>query len=323
MKPLRTLTDQLVERRLWPLALVLVAGIVAVPVLLATGPGDEPAPPPAAAASASTPAASAARADLAAADTAVVTEAGTGRGLAGAGRRDPFVQRGAQAKAKDAPPAAETPSSGSGPATTSPAAEPASTESSTGPAPETTAPAPIYLQVSVDVAFGRVGRQRPHRGLPRLTPLPSPADPVVIFLGLVPGTKTAVFLVSSDVHPDGDGSCRPSRKSCQTVHLKPGGREFFDVADPSGNVVEYQLDYTRATLERVQSKAEAGRNDVKGEGTAASSAASPSTGGGGGARKARGASRHRVAAVGTAVVDAASAIGGEALSGVAVGPTAP
>ena len=43
--PLRALWDELVERRLWPVAVVLVVALVAVPVLLAK-PAKEAAPPP-------------------------------------------------------------------------------------------------------------------------------------------------------------------------------------------------------------------------------------------------------------------------------------
>jgi hypothetical protein len=320
MKPLRALTDQLVERRLWPLAVILLAGIVAVPVVLARH-ADAPSTAAAPASSASSAAPPGAAAAVVAPDPTVVSDTGTGRGLARAARRDPFVQRGlpkprtgtasAGSGSAGSSPAPTTSTSTSASTTTSTSTPPSSTSTgtSTQTAPQTTAPSAVYVQTSVNVAFGRAGHQRAHRGIPRLTPLPGPTNPVVIFLGLVSGSRTAVFLIPSDAQPDGDGSCHPSPKSCQTVHLRPGQREFFDIADPSGTVVEYQLDYTRATTRRVSTRAEARRSEVRGEGAGGSRSTRPSAGAGGQARRARGASRRRAGAAAAKWGGGASAVG--------------
>lgn len=45
MSPVQNVWRQLVQRRLWPVAIVLVAGLLAVPVLLASDPEPVPAPP--------------------------------------------------------------------------------------------------------------------------------------------------------------------------------------------------------------------------------------------------------------------------------------
>jgi hypothetical protein len=45
MSPVQNVWRQLVQRRLWPVAIVLVAGLAAVPVLLAKDPEPVPAPP--------------------------------------------------------------------------------------------------------------------------------------------------------------------------------------------------------------------------------------------------------------------------------------
>jgi hypothetical protein len=41
----------------------------------------------------------------------------------------------------------------------------------------------------------------------------------------------------------GDGVCKPHPSNCETIHLRKGETEFFDIKDESGNVVaQYQLD---------------------------------------------------------------------------------
>ena len=80
------------------------------------------------------------------------------------------------------------------------------------------------------------------RDVPRLTPLPSADNPFFVFLGVLEDRETLVFLLSSDVTATGDGKCRPSSKSCQTIELKTGDTEFFDFAQEDGTVIQYQMD---------------------------------------------------------------------------------
>ena len=51
-------------------------------------------------------------------------------------------------------------------------------------------------------------------------------------------------MVGDGVVPVGDGECRPSPEECETVRLRAGETEFFDVKDPTTNAVtaQYQLD---------------------------------------------------------------------------------
>jgi hypothetical protein len=77
------------------------------------------------------------------------------------------------------------------------------------------------------------------------------------------GTKTAVVLISSDVHPSGDGHCFPSTASCQTVHVPVGGSEFFDVFSASGASRQYELDLTRVSFSRIHSKSAAARSFLR------------------------------------------------------------
>jgi hypothetical protein len=53
-----------------------------------------------------------------------------------------------------------------------------------------------------------------------------------------------VFLLSSDATATGDGHCKPSAKSCQTIEVKQGDTEFFD-RTVDGQDIQYQLDVVR------------------------------------------------------------------------------
>lgn len=264
MKPIRDLIDALVERRLWPVALLLVAGLVAVPVALSKKATD---------AGPSTPAPVVAEAPgpvLSPPSATVVAAIGSGRSLASLPRRNPFVQRRAKvahsvaATTKAATSSTAAASTSTAAATTGGASPGGSTGTTTTITPTVpTTPAKTYLSVSVDLSFGRIGHSVRHKGLARLSALPSATNPVVIYLGVLRGTKTAVFLISSDVHPSGDGRCFPSARSCQTVHVPVGGSEFFDVFSASGASRQYELDLTRVSFSRIRSKTAAAHSFLR------------------------------------------------------------
>ena len=61
---------------------------------------------------------------------------------------------------------------------------------------------------------------------------------MLIYLGVLDDKKTAVFLLDSGVVAEGDGNCKPSRAQCETIQIREGETEFFDV--PGG--AQYELD---------------------------------------------------------------------------------
>ncbi|MGZ4239707.1 MAG: hypothetical protein ACXVWT_27110, partial [Solirubrobacteraceae bacterium] len=78
----------------------------------------------------------------------------------------------------------------------------------------------------------------------RLSPLPTADNPFFVYTGVLKDGKTAVFLLSSDAKATGDGHCRPSADSCQTIEVKEGDTEFFDLT-VGGQAIQYQLDVVR------------------------------------------------------------------------------
>jgi hypothetical protein len=268
---------QLVRRRLWPVAALLVAALAAVPFLLAKDPEPAPVASPASGGSATgtgvlatepivalaapedraerrrvlgarhdifTPTKKAAKATAktAKADGATAASAGTDAAAS-------TDTSGAGASASPSPSAGgsnggatgSTGSTGTGSTgTETPAATPTPEPALTPATPEPTWPAN-----SLTVRFGDAAADSLEKStLERLSPLPSADEPVVIYLGLADEGTTAVFLLGDGVQPTGDGICLPEPTSCETLALKAGETEFLDVMGEDGTTpgAQYELD---------------------------------------------------------------------------------
>jgi hypothetical protein len=151
------------------------------------------------------------------------------------------------------PPASPPAGGGTPPAATTPPAD-----SPAGPtAPRTDAPKSDPLDsYRISLRFGRTGKLKTRRDLARLTPLPTVDNPFFVFLGVLEGGKRAVFLVSADAKPTGDGICKPSPTACQTIELRVGDTEYFDLERESGPV-QYQLDLLSIRKEEAGTTSEA------------------------------------------------------------------
>ena len=95
-----------------------------------------------------------------------------------------------------------------------------------------------YELYELSVRFGASTGAPPHKRVKRLQALPSNSNAVLIYLGVLDDKKTAVFLLDSGVVAEGDGTCKPSRAQCETIQIREGETEFFDV--PGG--AQYELD---------------------------------------------------------------------------------
>jgi hypothetical protein len=242
---LRNIFSDLVEKRLWPLAVVLIAALFVAPNVLskpATTEGDNgdvvrAAPGSAAALAAAAPAAQVTL------DTTVpgVTV------VRGAVENNPFKQQyvpkltgpaGALVTAGSGSGKAASPVAGGGTATTTTKTVTKTTGKSKTKKTTTTA-------VSVTLRFGESGDLGSLPNVAAYTPLPSQDEPFFVFLGVrADNSAIAVFLVSSDAKATGDGVCKPDPTSCETIEMRAGDTEFFDVATGSGSK-QYQLDVVK------------------------------------------------------------------------------
>ncbi len=237
---------QLIRRKLWPVALLLIAALVAVPLKLTKKP--EPAP--------ALPAAAMARAEQQEALAKPIVSLADDSADTGKQRRrvlgevkDPFEPAPlpkAKKKNKKKAEATPTPSAPSGGSSAPPSSGPPSVPTPV-PTPTVTIP-----KGSIKVKFGTVDTSLAEATFGKLDPLPNDDDPVLVFEGL--DGSTAVFSVPGLVTGEGDGTCSPDPSNCATVKLHAGDTEFLTVTDPADNSksVQYQLElvkvYTKKTV---------------------------------------------------------------------------
>jgi hypothetical protein len=289
-------------KRLWPVAVVLVAGIVAVPFVLAKK-AEEPtvaAPAPAAEAEASKADGPAELAEV------KLEELGQGTGSSLSSFKDPsnpfapprkvLDRISAEAEGDDAGGAGGDAGSGSGGDVTVKGGSlgggvgaddaPADTGSAdtgggstgggdiggdTGDTEDTPAPPPVdggektttvNYTYVADVTFRANNRRHKIEALEKLDILPDRANPLLIFLGVTANAGNAVFLVESTLDAAGEGSCKPSRSNCAFLYLGPGSEHEF--TNDEGDSYSLRVDeIRRVKLDDGKKKAGASKKDKK------------------------------------------------------------
>jgi hypothetical protein len=247
LNAVRGIVRDLVERKLWPVAVALLIVAVAVPVWIGRSSSDDAvvAPPlPAVQDGAQT----ASRAAVKVSDDTTAKVERPGK------VRNPFRQLHVPEAASPATTtttttqsAPATPPAPTGGGSSLPVAAPVTPSTGTGTgtttpaAPQTDALDTYHVSLRVGVTTKPL---RSIHELPRLSPLPSANDPFFVYMGVLRDGKTASFLLSSDATATGDGKCLPIHTSCQTVELKEGDTVFFDV---NGSGVQYQMDLVHIT----------------------------------------------------------------------------
>jgi hypothetical protein len=253
----KNVLSDLVEKRLWPVAVALVAALVAVPIVLGGGSPDTGGTATAGVPPTTTNGLANHR-DVARAQVVSLEEQAAGKVQRSGALKNPFVQHH-QPKVTTVADAAKTvtdalsggssdsssSTGGSAPTTTTkPDPTPAAPAD---PTPDPKADADAKDLYRVNLKFGEVGADKAHRNVARLTPLPSADNPFFVYLGPSDDKQSAIFLIDADAIPQGDGKCLPSKDDCQQVSLKAGDVEFFDMQSGTAGVVEYQL-----TLESIK-----------------------------------------------------------------------
>jgi hypothetical protein len=233
----RNLWKDLVERRLWPVALVLVLALVAIPVVLAK-PAPQVPVAPTAVASAPSPEPLVA--------SAASIRSNTGGALVGGKFKDPFhqlhvatqaaISATVVAKGPATSDASSSAGGGSGDSSGSGGDSGGSGGSGGGSGG---GPSAQDTGTKLKIEFGLAGGKRTVREISPGTPLPASSNPLIVFLGFGTNGTRPVFLVSSDVvKTEGEGTCRPSKSVCSELTLAVGEAQFFDAQ----NGDQYQLD---------------------------------------------------------------------------------
>jgi hypothetical protein len=261
-------------KRLWPVALVLAAALVAVPFVLSKSAQAPPAPAPA-----NAPQAEAADKEaLAALAEVKLAESDDPRGstLGVFDPDDPFLPPKAIAKrsregsssanstiesAQASDPSTGGRSSGSTEPSTGGGDSPSTGGGYTGGGTPNTGggdgggqTTTAYKYV-VDVTFSANGRTRRLNGLEKLDMLPSQASPLLIFMGVTPKGSDAVFLVDSTLTAAGEGRCQPNADECAFAVIGAGSEHVF--TDEDGDTYELRIDEIR----KVEIGARASKSD--------------------------------------------------------------
>jgi len=254
MTVVRNMFKELVERKLWPVAVLLIVALVAVPVLLTkkaptdlvtppTGPlpyssgtalpaiavkstpgntklagnGHNPFAPQHVATTSTTTTAT-----TASASTTASTTASTGA-IGGSGTVSTNVGGGTTPSA----PAPSTP-------VTSPAPTP------TAPAPSSPKPAPTgltatqsyHVSLALTNADGSLNTIDP---LERLSILPGKQQPMLLELGVLQGGNRVLFVVEPGTVVSGAGACTPGPIDCEILSLAPGQTEGLSKQSSTGS----------------------------------------------------------------------------------------
>jgi hypothetical protein len=272
---LRGVWEELVERRLWPVAVALLVAIVAVPVVLAK-PAKQPPAPPAA------PAATGGNSPGVAFQPAVSTQGKKSseirKNLRRFSRKNPFTPQGlgvggsgtgtaspVAASPLDAVTAGSTGGQSFAGGSSSSGSSGTSTGSSGSATPTsgtTTQTKTFYYTYTVDVKFGKTG-QEDDKTLTEFRALPSSENPVIVFMGVRNDGETAVFLVSANATTTGDGKCAPSDTECTFLYMKKDDSQTIESVDSAGAVTDYTLELRDINVKRTTAPQKASSSTVR------------------------------------------------------------
>ncbi len=268
MNILKGIVTELRERRLWPVAVALLVGLVAVPVLLTKSAGGTP----------TTLLGGTGASGSTGHSVSVKLAAGTSQGALNGRARNPFAPQGGSTTTATVTTASATPvsgSAGSGAGTASigsgssaastgstgsSSAGSGSTGGSTGastggssgaaPAPAPSLPAPTKpakpapsgltakqsYAVSLEITNGS-GGVRPIDPAQRLSTLPSESQPLLVELGVEQGGKRVLFAVQPGTVVNGGGSCTPGPIDCEILSLPVNGVENISTQSAGGATI--------------------------------------------------------------------------------------
>jgi hypothetical protein len=252
------LWQDLRAKRLWPVAVALLAGIVAVPVVL-----SKPT-------SSGTPSTGASQASNAGKLPAVTLDASSvaGSHLDIFKEKNPFSALRDPAKDPNAPTAnsgtntvagsGSSAGSSSGTGTGSPSGGTGGTGTGgtppVGPDGKSVTPGVHYFTYTADVRFGARGQIQDYKGIGELDLLPNGDSPVVAFMGVKDG-KTAMFFIADPAfRAEGEGTCSPSPQNCMFLSLTKDPGQDEETLSAQNGQIEYVLQLTGLHVKTLSEK---------------------------------------------------------------------
>lgn len=239
------------EKRLWPVAVLLALALVAIPLLL-TKSAAQPA-----AETAALPQQTEETEVAVSRDDSDAASSGTGSALDRFAEGDPFTPPGRIASKGDATATASAssagPSDAGGGASGGESTPPSSGQDTPVAQPPVTRTETTEFEYVADVIFWNGNRRRQLRGLRKLDMLPNQSAPVLIFMGTSGQGGNAVFLVDSTLKTTGEGNCVPNRANCAYVHIGPGSEQLFTTE--AGDAYRLRIDEIRRVKVRAGASA--------------------------------------------------------------------
>jgi hypothetical protein len=260
---LRSLVDEVVRRRLWPIPLLALLVAIAAPLLfMKSAPPDAPASTEAPPAAAPGELPASAEKLVTTSDKAVAPRQTTKRKA-----QDPFAPpagaekkaTGSTAQAASQPAAKQTASSskpipivitdanGNKLTVSSPKKKTSSTKK---PATKATTPPPPPAAakkgvVYVDVRFAEKGGSKVSRRVPRMQTFRAAGKVAAIFVKYSPSRRKAVFAVAPSTRVTGDVKCRRKEGVCRYVDIPEGKHVRLVMRAADGSVVSRRLDVVK------------------------------------------------------------------------------
>jgi hypothetical protein len=240
------LWQDLRAKRLWPVAVALLAATVAVPAML-----FKPA-------SSTAPASGGAQASNAGKLPAVTLDASSVNDshLNIFKEKNPFSALSDPVKDPTASAAGGATSAGSSSAgsssstggSTTPGGGTGSTTpggtTPTGPDGKPVTHGVHYFTYTADVRFGQRGHVKDFKSIGELDLLPDGSNPVVAFMGVKDG-KTAMFFIADPAfRAEGEGDCQPSPENCMFVSLTKDAAHDEETLSTQNGEIEYVLQLT-------------------------------------------------------------------------------
>jgi hypothetical protein len=237
--------NDLRARRLLPVAAVLVAGLVAAPIVLSKK-SEEAAPPAPVPSDTQANNGSSAADELAKVKLSDDLSSGSGSSLSAFDVKDPFKPPSGVKTGNEQTQPGEVAGGGAATPTQTGTGETGGgtgdtgggTGGGTGTSPKTT-----EFTYVLDVTFWANGHRRTIKGMQKLDVLPNQTSPVLIFMGVSSGGGNGVFLVDATLQTTGEGKCKPSHADCAFLYLGAGAEQEFTNED--GDSYRLRIDQIR------------------------------------------------------------------------------
>lgn len=244
MSFLRNIVNDMWEKRLLPVAVVLLLAAAAIPLLLLKSERSQPQ-------AGKEPAATSKQGKTASAAQSIVTLDDQlkleRKKLDAFKKKDPFIQqglgRGLSSSTVTVIDSADSGTTSGGDTSTGDTGSGGKTDSGDTGTPSTGNGGSTgkLFTLTVTLRFGLLGKgyngdDKVKKNVVPVTPFPSAKNPIASFIGISSNSPSAIFLLDRGVRQKGEGTCMPSSSYCQLLYLRVESdrneHTFYRASDP-------------------------------------------------------------------------------------------